>query len=201
MGHNRPAASGFSGIHSGTLIPFVPIIAITVVAAIMITTIRAGMTVGVAIGTAGVAVALLLTFLFVDHRDDAEIMLGMLHIIFRRNPITGRLSIARQGEVFFVNLKRVSANSDIRPVAVESLVPQRDVVLTTATIIVAPAARTPGVWSLSHSAITCPTLRFARPRPALTASSEPPDVRGTCPRPIFGGPYNADRASAAAVLR
>jgi hypothetical protein len=169
-GH-RPAASGFSGIHSGTLIPFVPIIAITVVAAIMITAIRAGMTVGVAIGTAGVAVALLLTFLFVDHCDDAEIMLGMLHIIFRRNPITGRLSIARQGEVFFVNLKRVSANSDIRPVAVESLVPQRDVVLTTATIIVAPAARTPGVWSLSHSAITCPTLSFARPRPALTASS------------------------------
>jgi hypothetical protein len=167
VGH-RPAASGFSGIHSGTLIP---IVAITVVAAIMIPTIRAGMTVGVAIGTAGVAVALLLTFLFVDHRDDAEIMLGMLHIIFRRNPITGRLSIARQGEVFFVNLKRVSANSDIRPVAVESLVPQRDVVLTTATIIVAPAARTPGVWSLSHSAITCPTLSFARPRPALTASS------------------------------
>jgi hypothetical protein len=153
------------------LIPFVPIVAITVVAAIMIPTIRAGMTVGVAIGTAGIAVALLLTFLFVDHRDDAEIMLGMLHIIFRRNPITGRLSIARQGEVFFVNLKRVSANSDIRPVAVESLVPQRDVVLTTATIIVAPAARTPGVWSLSHSAITCPTLSFARPRPALTASS------------------------------
>ncbi|MGF7207759.1 hypothetical protein GGE65_002332 [Skermanella aerolata] len=46
------------------------------------------------------------------------------------------------------------------------MVAQRDVVLSAATVVVAPAARTPNVWSLSHSAITSPTLRFARPCPA-----------------------------------
>jgi hypothetical protein len=58
------------------------------------------------------------------------------------------------------------------------LMAQRDIVLTAATVITAPAARTPNVWSLSHSAITSPTLRFARPRPAWRSFKMPPGDRG-----------------------
>jgi hypothetical protein len=82
------------------------------------------------------------------------------------------------------------------------LMAQRDIVLSAATIVVAPAARTPNVWSLSHSAITSPTLRFARPRPAWqifqNATGRP---RSIAARWNVGGSYHAGRAIGAAVLR
>jgi hypothetical protein len=67
------------------------------------------------------------------------------------------------------------------------LMAQRDVVLSAATVVVAPAARTPNVWSLSHSAITSPTLRFARPRPAWRSIVRPPGDRGALLRGGMSG--------------
>ena len=136
------------------------------------------MPVGAAIGVATIASALVFTALLIDQADNPKVMLGMLKVTFCRYSITGSLCVARQGQILFIDLKSIAANTDIGTVAVEGLMAQRDVVLSAATVIVAPAARTPNVWSLSHSAITSPTLRFARPRPAWRSIERPPGDRG-----------------------
>ena len=49
-------------------------------------------------------------------RNDAEIMFGVLKIIFGDDRIAGRLGVARQLEIFFRNMLRGAANLDVRSV-------------------------------------------------------------------------------------
>ena len=62
---------------------------------------------------------------FVDRLDDAEIMFGMLHVVFCRNPVAAGLGITRKGLIFFMHLPGVAANPEVAAVAVERLMPQR----------------------------------------------------------------------------
>ena len=54
--------------------------------------------------------------LFTIGHDDAVVVLGMLQIILCQHPITGRLRIARQRQIFLGNMRRCPANFNIRPV-------------------------------------------------------------------------------------
>jgi hypothetical protein len=189
----------------GTLILGVRIfVVIILIVAVLVLAIAVppGMAVGTAIGIAAIASALVFATLFVDQTDNPKVMLSMLKVTFRRYSVTSSLGITRQSHILFVYLKRIAPDADIGTIAVEGLVAQRDIVLSAATIVVAPAARTPNVWSLSHSAITSPTLRFARPRPAWQifqkAAGRP---RSIAARWNVGGSYHAGRAIGAAVLR
>jgi hypothetical protein len=154
------------------------VIVLIVVILVLAVAVGSGMPVGAAIGVATIASPLVFTALLIDQADNPKVMLGMLKVTFCRYSITGSLCVTRQGQILFIDLKSIAANTDIGTVAVEGLMAQRDVVLSAATVIVAPAARTPNVWSLSHSAITSPTLRFARPRPAWRSIERPPGDRG-----------------------
>lgn len=74
----------------------------------------------VPIGSLAISV-LALSPLFLIYRIDPEIMLGMLVVIFRSDPVAGTGSIPGERQIFLVNLKRVSANSHARSVTVEHL--------------------------------------------------------------------------------
>jgi len=188
----------------GALILGVRIFVVILIVAVLVLAVAVspGIAVGTAIGIATITSALVFAALFVDQTDNAKVMLGMLKVIFSRYSIAGNLSITRQSQIFFIYLKRIAPDADLGTIAVKGLMAQRDIVLTTATIIVAPAARTPNIWSLSHSAITSPTLRFARPYPAWrifhNAAGRP---RSIAARWNIGGSYHAGRAIGAAVLR
>src|ERR1700716_946027 len=54
--------------------------------------------------------------LLVHRRDQAEIMLGMLIIVFRRHRVARGLRIAGELNVFFSDVRRRSANLDVRAV-------------------------------------------------------------------------------------
>jgi hypothetical protein len=188
----------------GALILGVRIFVVILIIAILVLAVAVspGMADGTAIGIAPITSALVFAALFVDQTDNAKVMLGMLKVIFCRYSIAGSLSITRQSQILFIYLKRIAPDADVGTIAVKGLMAQRDIVLSAATIVVAPAARTPNVWSLSHSAITSPTLRFARPRPAWQifqkAAGRP---RSIAARWNVGGSYHAGRAIGAAVLR
>jgi hypothetical protein len=188
----------------GALILGVRIFVVILIIAILVLAVAVspGMAVGTAIGIAPITSALVFAALFVDQTDNAKVMLGMLKVIFCRYSIAGSLSITRQSQILFIYLKRIAPDADVGTIAVKGLMAQRNIVLATATIIAAPAARTPNVWSLSHSAITSPTLRFARPRPAQAdlqkAAGRP---RSVAARWNVGGSDHAGRAIGAAVLR
>jgi hypothetical protein len=189
----------------GALILGVRIFVVILIIAILVLAVAVspGMAVGTAIGIAPITSALVFAALFVDQTDNAKVMLGMLKVIFCRYSIAGSLSITRQSQILFIYLKRIAPDADVGTIAVKGLMAQRDIVLAAATIIVAaPAARTPNVWSLSHSAITSPTLRFARPHPAWRifkkAAGRP---RSVAARWNVGGSDHAGRAIGAAVLR
>ena len=158
-----------------------------VVILVLAVAVGTGMAVGAAVRIPTIASALVFTTLLIDQADNPKVMLGMLKVTFCRYSITGSLCVTRQGQILFIDLKSIAANADIGTVAVEGLMAQRDVVLSAATVIVAPAARTPNVWSLSHSAITSPTLRFARPRPAWRFFKRPPGDRGASLRGGMSG--------------
>jgi hypothetical protein len=169
-----------SGVHLSALVIgfLVLVIVLIVVILVLAVAVGTGMPVGAAIGVATIASPLVFTALLIDQADNPKVMLGMLKVTFCRYSITGSLCVTRQGQILFIDLKSIAANTDIGTVAVEGLMAQRDVVLSAATVIVAPAARTPNVWSLSHSAITSPTWRFARPCPAWRSIERPPGDRG-----------------------
>jgi len=61
-------------------------------------------------------VRLTLAKLLLSHRDQTEIMLGVLIIIFRRNRITRALRVAGKLEIFFGDVRSCSANLYVRPV-------------------------------------------------------------------------------------
>jgi hypothetical protein len=187
----------------GALILGVRIFVVILIIAILAVAVSPGMAVGTAIGIAPITSALVFAALFVDQTDNAKVMFCVLKVTFRRYSITRSLGITRQRHILLVDLKRIAPDADVGAIAVEGLMAQRDIVLAAATIIVAaPAARTPNVWSLSHSAITSPTLRFARPHPAWRifkkAAGRP---RSVAARWNVGGSDHAGRAIGAAVLR
>ena len=157
-----------SGVH---LSPFVLgflvlVIVLIVVFLVLAVAVSAGVAVGTTVGVATIASALVFTTLLVDQTDNPKVMLSVLKVTFRRYSVARSLGVTSQSDILLIDLKSITPDADVRTIAVEGLMAQRDVVLSAATVVVAPAARTPNVWSLSHSAITSPTLRFARPCPA-----------------------------------
>jgi hypothetical protein len=178
-----------SGVHLSALVLgfLVLVIVLIVVILVLAVAVGTGMPVGAAIGVATIASALVFTALLIDQADNPKVMLGMLKVTFRRYSIAGSLGITRQSQILFIYLKRIAPDADVGTIAVKGLMAQRDIVLSAATIVVAPAARTPNVWSLSHSAITSPTLRFARPRPAWRIFKRPPGDRGASLRGGISG--------------
>jgi hypothetical protein len=86
------------------------------------------------------AARLLPTLIAAVGAQDAVVMLRVLEIIFRRDIVSGRGSIARQREVFFQDLIDGSANANLGTVAVEHLGTGCVVVVRSSGIT--PAART-----------------------------------------------------------
>jgi len=60
-----------------------------------------------------------LSALFLVGGIEPEIVLGVLIVVFRRYAVTSTRRIARETQIFFVHLKRVSANPHGWSVAVE----------------------------------------------------------------------------------
>jgi hypothetical protein len=106
-------------------------------------------------------VGIVLPILVLRRRDHAVIVLGVLIIIFSGNRITGRLRIARKLNVFFCDMRRITANFHIRPVR---LIYARHWIVTLAMVI-SPAH--PLVLTVSHD------LPAANPF-GLAASCTPP---------------------------
>lgn len=136
--------------------------------------------IGAAIGALLMA-RLMLVRRLIDLIDDAEIVLGVLKIVFSGNAITGRRGVTRQCQVFFMDLEGVATDANVRAVAVKGLVPQRNILPAAADVdgstsaaattttaatsapatraVVTPAARTPVVvLSLSHAASAEPVF-------------------------------------------
>ena len=67
----------------------------------------------------GARLRLVLPELLLGRRDQAEIMFGVLVVIFSRDRIAGRARIARQLNVFFRNVGGGTADLDIRPVGLK----------------------------------------------------------------------------------
>lgn len=121
----------------------------------------------------------LMTVIFFRHFvQHALVMFGVLQVAFGQNTVARALCIARQRQVFFGDLHRVAADTDIGAVAVKSLDPGIDaamaaavvvmVVLTAAVtvIIVVTAAKTSSVLIMSHMthfAFYCPFSPCFRP--------------------------------------
>ena len=145
-----------SGVRGAGFVTGTDVVIVVVIAAVIqhSVAVRSGMT--VAVTTLALVPLVRNLGLLVDQFDDAIIMLGMLQVVFGRNPVAGCLRVTSKSQIFFVDLESISTNTNIRTIAIKSLVPQRNITLTTPTIIAAPAARTPGVWSLSHTAMTSP---------------------------------------------
>ena len=173
----------------GALILSIRILVVILIVAVIVLaiTVRPGMSVGTAIGVATIASALVFATLFVYQADNAEVMLGMLKVTLRSYSVARSLGITRKSYILLVDLKRITPYANVRTIAVKGLMAQRDIVLSTATIVIAPAARTPNIWSLSHSAITSPTLRFARSRPAQADLHNSPGDRGASLRGGMSG--------------
>lgn len=137
----RPLPLGScSGAHGAGFVGDTDIVTIVVIVAVIehSVAVRAGVTIAVA--TLALVPLVRNLGLLVDHFDDAIVMLGMLQVAFCSDPVAGSLRVTSKGQIFFVNLEGISADTNIRTVAIKSLVSQRDVALTTPTIIAAPAA-------------------------------------------------------------
>ncbi len=80
---------------------------------------------------------------FVDLVYYPEIVLGMLQVILRGDPIPGRRGIPRKCLILFVHLICIAADPHVGAVAVEGLVPVRHVVSAAAGNIVISAPSAP----------------------------------------------------------
>lgn len=101
-----------------------------------------------------------------DQIVDPEVMFRVLKVIFSGDTIACGCRVARESEIFFINLEGIAADAHIRTIAVEGLMARRDVLSPAVDVgIVAStsAARTPRVRSLSHSAFLGPTLSLRTP--------------------------------------
>ena len=82
--------------------------------------------------------------LFLGGGDQAKIMFGVLKVIFGGNRIAAGLRVARKLKIFLRNMRRGTANFDIRPV---QLIDARERIVGFAVIAAAPQAL---VLSVSH---------------------------------------------------
>jgi hypothetical protein len=102
--------------------------------------------------------ALLLGLLLLRRSNDAVIMLGVLEIVLRYDPVARGRRITRELQVFFVNLESAAADTDVWTIRIERLHTQRYIGAAAAIativgiIVVIPPARPFGVGTLSHPA-------------------------------------------------
>ena len=88
---------------------------------------------------------LVLAELFLRRSDQAEIVFGVLVVVFGGDRITGRARIARELDVLFRNMRGGAANFDVRSVGLENpghRVLAAPVIVIVVIIIVVPAAHT-----------------------------------------------------------
>ena len=107
-------------------------------------------------------IRLALPQLFLRGRDDAEIVLGVLVIVFRGDWISGALRVAGELEIFFGDVGCRSSNFYVRSTG---LVHSRQRILMMATLSVTPAHTL--VLTVSHGSL------FANPRYFVTALMPP----------------------------
>ena len=107
-------------------------------------------------------IRLALPQLFLRGRDDAEIVLGVLVIVFRGDWISGALRVAGELEIFFGDVGCRSSNFYVRSTG---LVHSRQRILMMATLSVTPAHTL--VLTVSHGSL------FANPRYSVTAPMPP----------------------------
>lgn len=93
-------------------------------------------------------IGILLPKLFLRRRDQSEVVLCVLIIIFGGDGITGALRVARELNIFFSHLGSGTANFYIGPVR---LINSRQRILTLAVVIVVPAPHP--LVIVSHSAV------------------------------------------------
>lgn len=106
-----------------------------------------------------IVIRVLLAKLFLRRRDQAEIMFGVLVIIFRRNRVAGALRVAGELNVFFRNVRRRSADLNVGAVR---LVNPCQRILILAVVIAPPHA----FLTVSHVSPVTGLSLFARPRAA-----------------------------------
>ena len=95
---------------------------------------------------------------------DAEIMLSVLEIGLCRNPVPGRLRVACQSQVLFVNLPGISPHPPVGPIAVKGMGPGRP---TAMLFSIGPAAwSTAIIRTLSHRPLA--SIEFLAARARLT---------------------------------
>lgn len=70
---------------------------------------------------------------FVNLTDDPKIVLSMLQIVLRCDPIPCGIRVTRKGEILLVYLIRIAADANIRTIAIKGLVAQRNVLPTAIT--------------------------------------------------------------------
>lgn len=101
----------------------------------------------------------------IDLVQHALIVLGVLEIAFRQNPVSRRGSVLGKSEIFFIDLDGVAPDAHLRPVAVEGLHTRIDAaalarvvvmvvpaaVMMALTVIAPAAAETPSVLIVSHA--------------------------------------------------
>ena len=80
--------------------------------------------------------------------DEAEIVLGMLIIIFRRDRIARALRIARKLDIFFRDLRSGAANLHVRPIR---LIDAGQWILAFAVLVVTPSPHP--LVTVSHGAV------------------------------------------------
>jgi len=110
--------------------------------------------------------------LFLGCGNQAEVMLGMLEVVFGGDRVTGTLRIARQLYVFFGDQRRVTADFDVGAIRFEdtrqgilAFAVMIIVVVVIVIIIVVVAATTPHAFALivSHDLPCLTTPYAARP--------------------------------------
>src|SRR5207245_954226 len=99
--------------------------------------------------------------------NHAEIMLGVLVVVFGRYKVAGRLRVARKLQVFLRNMRRGPANFDVGPVR---LVDPRQRIVVAAFAVTPPHAL---VLTVSHGCACSPT----------------PSLRRRCCRPFHSDDY------------
>ena len=92
-------------------------------------------------------IARLIELLAIGH-DDADVMLGVLEIVFCEHRIAGRLSIARQGEILLGYMRRRAPDFHLRSIGLEA---PRKRILAFAIVVAAAAATI--LLSLPHCLI------------------------------------------------
>lgn len=98
---------------------------------------------GLAVRILGRLLRLILRLLGRGRRHDAVIMLRMLKIILGRHPVAGRIGVARQLQVFLIDMRRRATDFDFRSRRVESaigIVPAAAAIAAAAIIVLRPTA-------------------------------------------------------------